>query len=123
MNALLNTDDLKSWTGFKNLHDLVRFLNRMNIPYAECSETQLVSTLAAVQSAFDAKQVEDNSEVIRIEEVMKIVKLCRSSIHLQTRDKRFPQKVQLGAKSVGWKKYEVLQWMEGKKDWTSRQEH
>ena len=119
MNALLNTDDLKKWTGFKSLHDLTKFLNRMNIPYVECSETQVVSTLESIQSAFNSKQAEHDSEVIRIEEVVKITKLCRSSIHLQTRDGRFPPKVRLGPKSVGWQKSEVLLWVEGKKDWSS----
>lgn len=118
MNALLNTDDLKKWTGFKNLNDLTRFLNRMNIPYVECSETQVVSTLESIQSAFNSKQAEHDSEIIRIEEVAKMVKLCRSSIHLQTRDRRFPPKVRLGPKSVGWRRSDVLQWIEGKKDWS-----
>ena len=118
MNALLNTDDLKKWTGFKSLHDLTLFLNRMNIPYAECGETQVVSTLESVQSAFNSKQAERASEIIRIEEVAKIVKLCRSSIHLQTRDGRFPPKIKLGPKSVGWRKSDIIQWVEGKKDWS-----
>ena len=117
MNALLNTEALMEWTGYTNLRDLTRFLNRMNIPYAECGETQLVSTLASVQSAFDAKEVDTDHDVIRIDEVKKLTKLCKSSIHLQTRRKTFPPKIQLGPKSVGWKKTQVLQWIDGKKEW------
>ncbi len=117
MNALLNTDALKSWTGYNNLRDLTRFLNRMKIPYANCGETHIVSTLASVQTAFDAKEVNESVEIIRVDEVMKLTKLSRSTIHLHTKKEQFPSSKQLGPKSVGWYKKDVLQWLDGKRDW------
>ena len=50
--------------------------------------------------------------LIRLKQVMELTGKSRSSIYA---DKSFPQRIQIGARSVAWDKQEVLDWIEQRK--------
>ena len=50
--------------------------------------------------------------LLRIEEVMKIVSLKRSSIYKLVRQGEFPRQVQVTSRIVGWPESAVLQWVQ-----------
>lgn len=54
--------------------------------------------------------------VIRIAEVLKLTGFSRSHIYRleEDEDTRFPKKIQLGTKAVGWVKEEIEEWLDAK---------
>jgi len=53
--------------------------------------------------------------IIRIDEVMHLTSLSRSTIWRYEKDNQFPKREKLGAKNVGWKLSEVQDWIENRK--------
>jgi prophage regulatory protein len=51
-------------------------------------------------------------KILRINQVLDLTGLSRATLWRREREGTFPQRVQLGANSVGWKSDEVLQWLE-----------
>ncbi len=51
-------------------------------------------------------------KILRISEVLDLTGLSRATIWRKEREGTFPQRVQLGENSVGWKSDEVIQWLE-----------
>jgi len=49
---------------------------------------------------------------LKLNQIMSITGLSRSSIYLAIAEGRFPQQIPLGARSVAWIESEVQQWME-----------
>jgi len=52
--------------------------------------------------------------ILRLAEVRDVTGLCRSSIYQLQAQKRFPQSVKIGQRSVGWVEEAVQQWLEEK---------
>lgn len=52
-------------------------------------------------------------KVIRLKAVMNQTGLARSTIYKLMKEKRFPQSIALGARSVGWLESEVFEWIGG----------
>ena len=52
------------------------------------------------------------TRLIRINEVVSRVGLCKASIYNRIKDGSFPRPVSLGGKSVGWLESSVDQWIE-----------
>ena len=57
--------------------------------------------------------LEPETEVIRRDEVLKLVPISVSGLYQKISDGDFPRPVKLGLRAVGWKKTEVLQYLEG----------
>ena len=57
--------------------------------------------------------LEPETEVIRRDEVLKLVPISVSGLYQKITDGEFPRPVKLGLRAVGWKKTEVLQYLEG----------
>ena len=57
--------------------------------------------------------LEPETEVIRRDEVLKLVPISVSGLYQKIADGQFPGPVKLGLRAVGWKKSEVLQYLEG----------
>ena len=57
--------------------------------------------------------LEQETEVIRRDEVLKLVPISVSGLYQKISDGDFPRPVKLGLRAVGWKKSEVLRYLEG----------
>ena len=57
--------------------------------------------------------LEPETEVIRRDEVLKLVPISVSGLYQKISDGQFPRPVKLGLRAVGWNKTEVLQYLEG----------
>ena len=57
--------------------------------------------------------LEPETEVKRRDEVLKLVPISVSGLYQKISDGQFPRPVKLGLRAVGWKKTEVLQYLEG----------
>ena len=57
--------------------------------------------------------LEPETEVIRRDEVLKLVPISVSGLYQKISDGEFPRPVKLGFRAVGWKKSEILQYLEG----------
>lgn len=53
----------------------------------------------------------DNLEIIRRNQVLKIVPISVSALYQKIAEGKFPKQIKLGARAVGWKKQEVLEWL------------
>ena len=52
------------------------------------------------------------ARIVRLPEVMRMTGLGESTIHRRYRDGTFPRPLRLGAKSIGWRREEVLEWVD-----------
>jgi len=50
-------------------------------------------------------------EVLRLPDVCRVTGLCRSSIYQLEAEQRFPRRIKVGARSVGWIDQEVQEWL------------
>ena len=114
---LYNLDNLMEWTKLNSKKDVIKALQRMGIPFAELHNGEVVTLYSALEKGFNNQLVVEGDEMIRLDEVLKLTKVCRATIHNYERDGLFPQKVKLGPKKIAWKKTAVLQWVDGKRDW------
>ena len=57
--------------------------------------------------------LEPETEVIRRDEVLKLVPISVSGLYQKISDGDFPRPVKIGLRAVAWKKTEVLQYLEG----------
>ena len=57
--------------------------------------------------------LETETEVIRRTEVLKLVPISVSGLYQKISDGHFPKPIKLGLRAVGWKKSEVLKYLEG----------
>ena len=50
--------------------------------------------------------------ILRLPEVMRLTGLSKATIHRRYRDGTFPRPLRLGPQSIGWRRAEVLEWLE-----------
>lgn len=50
-------------------------------------------------------------QVIRLPRVRQITGLCRSSIYQLEAERKFPSRIRLGPRSVGWIEHEIQMWL------------
>ena len=50
-------------------------------------------------------------QVLRLPQVCKVTGLCRSMIYQLETKKRFPRRIKIGVRSVGWVEGEVQEWL------------
>ena len=52
------------------------------------------------------------TRIVRLPEVMRMTGLAGSTIHRRYRDCTFPRPFGLGPKSIGWRREEVVEWLD-----------
>jgi prophage regulatory protein len=50
-------------------------------------------------------------QVLRLPQVCKVTALCRSMIYRLEAEQRFPTRIKIGLRAVGWIEGEVQQWL------------
>ena len=50
-------------------------------------------------------------QIVRLPRVREITGLCRSTIYQLEADQKFPKRVQLGVRAVGWLENEIQDWV------------
>lgn len=113
IERLIDTECLLEWTGYTTFDELERFLKRQNIRYAKTGKQRLVTTQAAIDACFmQLPGANEDDELIRSAEVEKLTGLNRMAIHRAERDGKFPNRIQIGPRSVAWKRSEIIAWVE-----------
>ena len=51
-------------------------------------------------------------KILRLPEVARLTGLSKGTIHRRYREGTFPRPLKLGAQSIGWRREEVLEWLE-----------
>ena len=51
-------------------------------------------------------------QIIRLKDVIALTRLSRSTIYLRMVQGKFPKKIKLGSRAVGWISSEVNEWIE-----------
>jgi prophage regulatory protein len=54
---------------------------------------------------------DERLQVLRMPQVCKVTGLCRSMIYQLEAEKRFPSRIRLGLRAVGWIEGEVQEWL------------
>ena len=57
--------------------------------------------------------LESETEVICRDEMLKLVPISVSGLYKKISDGHFPRPIKLGLRAVGWKKSDVLKYLEG----------
>lgn len=52
------------------------------------------------------------NRIVRLPEVERMTGLAKTTIHRWYRDGRFPRPLRLGPKSIGWRRKEILEWLD-----------
>ncbi len=52
------------------------------------------------------------NRILRLREVMRLTGLSKTTIHRRYRDGTFPRPLRLGPQSIGWRRAEILEWLE-----------
>jgi prophage regulatory protein len=50
-------------------------------------------------------------QILRLPQVCKVTGFCRSMIYLLEAEQRFPQRIKIGQRAVGWLETEVQAWL------------
>jgi prophage regulatory protein len=58
----------------------------------------------------------NQKEVFRPKEVIKIVGKSRSQLWRDEKEGKFPRRVKIGARAVGWLRSDILSWLQGLKE-------
>ena len=53
-------------------------------------------------------------QVLRLPQVCKVTGLCRSMIYQLETEERFPRRIKIGVRAVGWVEGEVQEWLAGR---------
>jgi prophage regulatory protein len=56
-------------------------------------------------------QSNEHYQVLRLPQVCKVTGLCRSMIYQLEAERRFPCRIKLGLRAVGWIESEVQEWL------------
>lgn len=54
------------------------------------------------------------NRILRLREVMRLTGLSKTTIYRRYRDGTFPRPLKLGPQSVGWRRREILEWIESR---------
>jgi prophage regulatory protein len=65
----------------------------------------------------------DSIRILRLPQVCEVTGLCRSMIYQMEADLRFPQRVKIGTRAVGWVEKEVNAWLMRRIATSRRQSH
>jgi excisionase family DNA binding protein len=62
-------------------------------------------------SAPESRSNQHQDDILRLKDLCELLKLSRSTIYKMMSEGRFPQSVRLGEKAVGWKRSDILGWV------------
>ncbi|WP_419832172.1 helix-turn-helix transcriptional regulator [Endozoicomonas atrinae] len=72
-----------------------------------------MTTQAAIDACFlQLPGATEDDELIRSAEVEKLTGLNRMAIHRAEKTGNFPKRIQVGPRSVAWKRSEIIAWVE-----------
>jgi prophage regulatory protein len=54
---------------------------------------------------------EESLKILRLPQVCEVTGLCRSMIYQMEADRRFPQRIKISTRAVGWLETEVNAWL------------
>jgi len=54
---------------------------------------------------------EESLKILRLRQVCAVTGLCRSMIYQMEADRRFPQRIKISTRAVGWLEKEVNAWL------------
>ena len=54
------------------------------------------------------------NRILRLREVMRLTGLSKTTIYRRYRDGTFPRPLKLGPQSIGWRRGEILEWLESR---------
>ena len=57
---------------------------------------------------------EKTNKVLRLADVIDMTGLSKSTIYTYIGNDKFPSKIQLGERAVGWRETEILDWIESR---------
>jgi prophage regulatory protein len=76
------------------------------------------NAVSAIDSAEVAGRRLDDVRLLRLPQVFQIVGLGRSMVYQLEAERRFPRRVKIGARAVGWIESEVQTWLRQKdREW------
>ncbi len=76
-------------------------------------KAHLISCVETVEVYIEMKRnTRTDAAIIRWPQVQELTGYSRSTIFRLERAEKFPQRVRLGAKAVGWYRHEVIAWQE-----------
>ena len=52
------------------------------------------------------------NRILRLGEVMRLTGLSKTTIYRRYRDGTFPRPLKLGPQSIGWRRREILEWLD-----------
>jgi prophage regulatory protein len=53
----------------------------------------------------------DSIRILRLPQVCEVTGLCRSMIYQLEAERRFPRRIKIGVRAVGWLEQEVQEWL------------
>ena len=53
----------------------------------------------------------DDDRILRIQEVLKLTGLCRTTLWRLVKDHKFPEPRKLGPRAIGWRSSEIHEWI------------
>lgn len=54
----------------------------------------------------------DDDDIIRMKQLVKKVGLCRATLYNMVKKNEFPRQLRIGRRATGWRRSDVLAWME-----------
>lgn len=67
--------------------------------------------LNGVNRMFNPEQRVITLQILRLPNVIRMTGLCRSAIYQLESNDRFPKRISLGSRTVGWLEHEVQEWL------------
>jgi len=59
----------------------------------------------------NSEQQQNTDRVIKLPEVQSLTSLSRSTIYQKMKDLEFPSSIPLGARAVGWRYSQIIEWI------------
>lgn len=50
-------------------------------------------------------------KILRLDELLKVLRISRSSVYAWVRENKFPKPIKLGARAIGWTESAVQEWI------------
>ena len=68
------------------------------------------------EKAYKTKEEDLSGKWYKLEDVIKMTGLSRSSIYFRMRDNEFPQAIKIGKRAIRWTHNDIIKWINGRID-------
>ncbi len=68
------------------------------------------------EKAYKTKEEDLSGKWYKLEDVIKMTGLSRSSIYFRMRDNEFPQPIKIGKRAIRWTHNDIIKWINGRID-------